>query len=69
MHRIGTGTNLTGYPDNPKAGYRTSGEAGNLISVRIFCSKFKCLLKNDINKEARFHESFFFTLAGAFFCL
>jgi hypothetical protein len=36
-------TDLAEYPANPKAGYR--------ISCRIFCSKFKCLLKYEIEKR------------------
>jgi hypothetical protein len=58
-------TNLSGFPayrisGYPKAGYRLSGEAGYQISSRIFCSKFKWLLKYRITKKPDVRQVSFF---------
>jgi hypothetical protein len=56
------------YPTNPKAGYRISGgQIYGRISDQILCLKFNCLLKYEMNKENRFHETGSLTLTVALF--
>jgi hypothetical protein len=54
------------WPDiqaNLKAGHQISGEAGYRKSGRILGSKFKCLLKYEINKKTDVTKVPFFKLA------
>jgi hypothetical protein len=64
LYRDAQDTDLARYPAGRildiRKGYRLSGKAGNRISGRIFHSKYKCLLKYEINKETNFYESFLF---------